>query len=361
MLHAVIMAGGSGTRFWPRSRLSLPKQFLRFGGERSLIQLTFDRLAGLVPPERVWVVTNANYVASTLEHLPELPADNIVGEPCGRDTAPCIALAALLMSQRDPHASMAVLPADHLIEPAAKFQQAILAADGFLKQQPQSLVTFGITPNYPATGYGYLSREAQATVVHVEGVPIHQLQSFHEKPKLELAQEFIQTGTYYWNSGIFAWRADAILAEIERHAAPIVAATKAIALAWSTPNRAATFAAEYPKATKISIDYAVMEKAHNVAMIEAPFAWDDVGSWLALERVHPPDATGNVVLGRHEGLDTRNCVIAGEPEHLVTTLGVENLIVVQTPDATLVADRRHEQSVKQLLNQLKVRGLERYL
>src|SRR5262245_53218005 len=207
MLHAVIMAGGSGTRFWPRSRQSLPKQFLRFGSDRSLIQLTFDRLTGLVPRERVWVVTNADYVEQTREHLPEIPIENIVGEPSGRDTAPCIALAALLLLQRDPHASMTVLPADHLIEPVAKFQQALLAADGYLKQQPQSLVTFGITPTYPATGYGYLSREAQATVVHVEGVAIHQLQSSHEKPKLEMAQEFLQKGTYYWNSGIFSWRA----------------------------------------------------------------------------------------------------------------------------------------------------------
>jgi mannose-1-phosphate guanylyltransferase len=362
MLYAVIMAGGSGTRFWPQSRERLPKQFLTLAGRRSLLQSAFDRIASLTSPERVLIVTNVLQREKTLEQLPELAPDQVVGEPCGRDTAACIGLAAELIRRRDPDAHLIVLAADHLISPIEDFHRAVRAADELLADEPRALVTFGIPPQAPSTAYGYLSRDAAAGPKRRAGVDVYPLLSFHEKPKLEVAEEFAASGTHYWNSGIFAWRAATISEEIRKRQPATAAACARIAEAWPTANRDAVFAKEYEGLTKISIDFAVMEKTDlPIYMVQAPFTWDDVGSWLALERIHAPDAAGNVALGEHVGVETDGCIVVGAPGHVVTTLGVRDLIVVHTPDATLVADRRQEQSVKKLLEALRERGLLQYL
>ena len=359
MFHAVIMAGGGGTRFWPRSRTRKPKQFLNFQGERTLLQSTFDRLESLAPADKFWVITGAAHREQAVEQLPGLPAANVVGEPAGRDTAACVALGAALVFKRDPNAVMVLSPADHVIEPEREFQRAIAAAVQIANEYPSALVTFGIPPSYPATGYGYIHRGE--LIARRCGVPAYRVEQFREKPSGDLAEQFLASGEYLWNSGIFVWRASAIRAELERQQPKLFAAVEQIADAWGTPEQDKVFAEVYPAVEKISIDYAVMEHAKDVFVLEAPYQWDDVGSWLALERRNPQDAQGNTVRAAHCGIETTNCVIAAEPGKLIATIGVSNLLIIQDGDCTLVADRRDEAAVKQLVDKLKALGLEKYL
>ncbi|MBY0587490.1 mannose-1-phosphate guanylyltransferase [bacterium] len=354
MLHAIIMAGGSGTRFWPLSRQALPKQFLHLHGERTLLQQAFDRIAGLVGNDQVLIVTNKQHVDRTAEQLSSLPLDNIVGEPAGRDTAACIALAAELVARKDSNGRMVVLAADHLIEPTERFHAAVRAAEAHLDREPDALVTFGIPPAYAATGYGYLRRADQAG--QIDGVRVFHLRSFHEKPTQQVAEKFLESGEYFWNSGIFVWTASTILAQLEQHVPKLRQAASRIADAWGTPRQNEVFEAEYGPLEKRSIDYAVMEKAPKVAMVETPFRWDDVGSWLALERTQKRTPEGNFVLGHHLGLASSDCVVVGGPDHLVATIGVSNLIIVHTADVTLVARRDDEQAVKTMQQMLADRG-----
>jgi mannose-1-phosphate guanylyltransferase len=359
MFHALIMAGGGGTRFWPRSRNRRPKQFLTFSGDRTLLQGTLDRIAPLVPPERCWVITGAAHVAEAANQLPELPGDHVVGEPMGRDTAACIGLGSALVARNDPQATLIVMPADHVIEPAAEFQRAAEAAAQFAAESAVALLTFGIPPSYPATGYGYIHRGEE--IGRRNNVPVAKVRAFREKPDADTAERFVQSGEFYWNSGIFVWKVAAILGELRRQQPSVYSAIERIVEAWTTPARDVVFRAEYEKLAKISIDYAVMENAAQVLVIRAPYQWDDVGSWLALERRNPQDAAGNTVQGLHCGIETGDCVIAGEPGKLIATIGVNNLLIVQDGDALLVADRREEATVKQLVDKLKKDGLERYL
>jgi len=358
MLHAMIMAGGGGTRFWPRSRQRRPKQFLTLAGDRSLLQQAYDRLEGLAPG-RTWVITSEAHVAETANQLPELSSDHIVGEPCGRDTAPCIGLGAALIAREDADAVMMVTPADHVIEPMREFTRAAQVAEQMARESPQSLITFGIPPTYASTGYGYIHRGEQ--VGQRQGVSVYRVRQFREKPKEPEARSYVETGEYFWNSGIFVWKTATVLKALEEHKPALHAAVRRIADAWSTPHRDEVLHREYPGLEKISIDYAVLEKVAERLVVQAPYRWDDVGSWLALERMHPQDADGNTVLAAHAGLKTKDCVIVAEPGKLVTTIGVENLLIVQDGDAILVADRRDEGTVKQLVDLLKQKGLGKYL
>jgi len=359
MLHALIMAGGGGTRFWPRSRSARPKQFLTLVGDRSLLQQAAERLEGPVPADHTWVMTANRYTDLVRQQLPQLDRSRVIGEPAGRDTAPCIALAAALIARAEPDAAMLVSPADHVIEPAEVFRRAVRAAVLAVESRPDALVTFGIPPTYPATGYGYIRRGERAG--EFAGVAVHRLESFHEKPPAATAEQFLAAGGYYWNSGIFAWKAAAILAEIRRNKPALADGVERIAAAFGTPAWDATLAEVYPKLERISIDYAVMEHARSALVLEAPFRWDDVGSWLAVERMHPQDAHGNTVLATHAGVDTRNCVVAGSPGTLIATVGVSDLIIIHDGDAILVADRRSESAVKQLVERLGPDGLAKYL
>ena len=359
MLHALIMAGGGGTRFWPRSRQGKPKQFLKLVGASTLLQQALERIEVLVEPTRTWVITGASYCAETARQLPSLPAERIVGEPCGRDTAACIGLGAALIAHADPAGIMLVMPADHVIEPAQEFRRAVHVAEQVVLEHPGALVTFGIRPTFAATGYGYIERGNE--LLKRQGIPVHRVQKFREKPPVELAEEFVASGQHYWNSGIFVWRAATILQELRNNQPKLADAVERIAAAWGTPHQDDILAKEYAALDRISIDYAVMEKATEVFMVQAPFLWDDVGSWLALERRHPQDADDNTVLANHLGIDTRNCVIAGDIDKLIATLGVSDLIIIQDGDAILVANRHDEAKIKQLVEQLKARGLEKYL
>jgi mannose-1-phosphate guanylyltransferase len=359
MLHAMIMAGGGGTRFWPRSRQRRPKQFLTLSGERSLLQMAMDRIEALAPPDRSWVITSEEYRDQTAEQLPVLPHEHIVGEPCRRDTAACIGLAAALIARHDPQAVMLVTPADHVIEPVQEFRRAVQVAAAMAEEHPAALVTFGIPPTYPATGYGYIHRGAPAATR--QGVNVFQVAAFKEKPPADVAERYVVSGEYFWNSGIFVWRAATVLDELRRQRPQIYAAAERVAAAWDGPQRAEVLRREYEAVERVSIDYAVMEHARERLVVQAPYRWDDVGSWLALERMNPQDAQSNTVLGTHCGIDTHNCVVVADADRVVATIGVRDLLIVQDGDAVLVADRREEGTVKDLVDLLKKKGLERHL
>lgn len=359
MIHAVIMAGGGGTRFWPRSRKRCPKQFLKLFGDRSLLQQALERIEAVVPPQRTWVITGADQCELVIGQLPHLPAERIVAEPCGRDTAACLGVGAALIAREDADAVMVCMPSDHVIEPAQEFRRAVQAATHFAADRPQALITIGIPPEYPATGYGYIHRGA--ALPPRMGVAAFQIQSFKEKPDARAAEGYLRSGEYYWNSGIFVWRAATLLAELERRQQTLFAAVSRIAQAWATPQQGAVFRREFEPLPRISIDYAVMEGCRDGIVLHAPFRWDDVGSWGAIERFNPQDAAGNTVLAEHCGVDTRGCLIVGDRDRLIATVGVSDLIIVQDGDALLVADKRNEAAVKQLVDQLKSTGREKFL
>lgn len=356
----MIMAGGGGTRFWPRSRQRRPKQFLAMGGDRSLIQLALDRIeACAIPPERTWVITADAYRDETGRQLPALNPEHIVGEPVGRDTAPCIGLAAALVAREDPDGVLLVTPADHVIEPVQQFRSAVHVAVLVAEEYPGALVTFGIPPTFPSTGYGYIHRGA--ALARRQGIDVFRVSGFREKPAADLAESFVASGEYFWNSGIFVWKVAAVLAELRAQRRALHDAVRRVADARGTPRAADVLREEYARAEKVSIDYAVMEHAKEVFAVQAPFRWDDVGSWLALERMNPQDAEGNTVLATHCGVATKNCVIVGDPGRLLATVGVQDLLIVQDGDATLIAHRRDEGTVKQLVDLLRNKGLEKHL
>jgi mannose-1-phosphate guanylyltransferase len=365
MLHAIIMAGGSGTRFWPESRDLRPKQLLQFSGERSMIQATVDRLKGLVPPERMLIATNAKLAGVIGEQLPELPAEAILGEPCKRDTAPCIGLAALIVARHDKDATMAVMPSDHVIGPDAAFQQAIEFAAALVDESPARIVTFGIRPTYPAEIFGYIERgdrlETAAAKKYSSLVPAFQVRQFREKPKADVARGYLESGNFYWNSGIFVWRASTILNALREHQPEMFAHLQRIAEAIGKPDYQAVLEREFAAIRGVSIDYAVMEHAQDVAVIEAPYRWDDVGSWQALARLHGTDENGNTILGKHLGVNTSGTIVRGPDDHLIVTLGLKDCVVVHTPDATLVANKHDEESIRQVVKLIQEKGWSEYL
>lgn len=354
MLHAVIMAGGSGTRFWPASRKLCPKQLLAMSGQRTMIQSTVDRLGDLIPPSRQMVVTNKILVDAIREQLPELPDENVVGEPCKRDTAPCIGLAAAMIHKADPDGTMAVMPSDHVIKSTDSFQKAIAAGERLIDEDPSRIVTFGIRPSYPAESFGYVHR---GEPFDCDGVSAYAVQKFREKPNRETAQEYFDAGTYYWNSGIFLWRASTILDAMKSNVPPMYAHIAKIAESIGTESYDATLEKEFSAIEGTSIDYAVMEHYKNVVVIEAPFDWDDVGSWQAIARLHDPDPDGNTVVGSHVGIDTKNTIVRSQPGHTIVTIDIDDLIIVQTDDATLVAPKHAEERVREAVAALEERGM----
>jgi mannose-1-phosphate guanylyltransferase len=363
MLHAIIMAGGSGTRFWPASRNDTPKQLLRLVGGETMLRQTVDRLGDLAPNDRRLIVTNERLVAATREQLPELPASAIVGEPCKRDTAPCIGLAALLVNRHDADATLAVMPADHVIRPAEEFQASIRQADALVEESPQRIVTFGIKPTYPAEIFGYIHRGqplASSRLTH-STAPTFAVQRFKEKPDAKTAQEYLTSGEYYWNAGVFVWHAATILDALRRHQPEMLSRLQKIVNAWDTKQRDEVFAREFAAIQPISIDYAVMERATDVAVVEAPFEWDDLGGWQSLARLTGTDADGNTMIGKHVSLNTQGSIVRTTDDHLVVTLGLRDCIVVHTPNATLVANKHDEEQIRQVVKQLEELGWTEYL
>ena len=364
MLHAVIMAGGVGARFWPRSRQARPKQFLDVFGPSSLIQNTAQRLQGLVEPGQTYVVTNAAYVGQTQEHLPAVPAHNILAEPVARNTAPCIAYAARSILAEDPDAVMVVLPADHLIRNVARFQ-AVIRAAAQRAQTPgpdgrHPLVTIGITPTHPETGYGYIQFEDEE-----EGDPnphASPVRTFAEKPDLATAERFLDAGDFLWNAGMFIWRADAVLAAIDRHLPEVAEAFAGIGSAASTPESAVK--AAYEQTPKISIDYGVMERAtaagDPVFVVPGSFGWSDVGDWRAVYALAEKDAAGNATEGEVILHNAARCYARADGR-LIALVGVQDVAVIDTGDAVLVCDIEQAQQVKNIVDFLGSRGMTEYV
>jgi mannose-1-phosphate guanylyltransferase len=351
------MAGGSGTRFWPQSRRAMPKQLLRLSGERTLIQSTFDRTQPAINPGRVWIATNAAQAQATREQLTEIPPRHILVEPCGRNTAPCIGLAAIQLLREDPEAVMVVMPADHVISPAAEFHQALSRAVGLIAEDRSRLVLFGVPPAFPAVGYGYVERGEA-----LEGIDAaYRVASFREKPDRQTAQQYLDAGDFYWNCGIFVWRADAILAALETFEPQIHTGLMKLVDHIGTQGWQTALEKQFPQMKSISIDFAVLERADNLVVLEAPFDWDDVGSWQALERLASPDEHGNTIEGLHVGIDTSGCILRSTGDHLVATIGLHECIVVHTPDATLVAPKSDENALRELIDRMKEAGYERFL
>jgi mannose-1-phosphate guanylyltransferase len=360
MLHAIIMAGGSGTRFWPASRNDAPKQLLRLVGSHSMIRQTADRLAGLIPADRQLVVTNKRLCEAIRHELPELPASAIVGEPCKRDTAPCIGLAALLLLRDDADATMAVMPADHVIRPTGLYQAAIAQAARLVDDRPRRIVTFGVKPSYPAEVFGYIERGEPVGQADFAAA-VYNVKQFKEKPDAATAEQYLASGRFYWNSGIFVWKAQTILEALGKRQPEMLRHLETIVAAWDTPEQAAVFAREFAAIKGISIDYAVMEGAVDVAVIEAPFEWDDLGGWQSLARLIGTDDDGNTIVGRHLGMNTTGTIVRTSDDHLVVTLGLNDTIVVHTRDATLVASKHDEESIRNIVKELESRSWIEYL
>jgi mannose-1-phosphate guanylyltransferase len=359
MLHPVIMAGGFGTRFWPRSRRHRPKQLIRVFGEGSMIQQTVSRLESAFPPESFLVMTNAAQADEARRQLPQLSATQVVAEPAGRDNAACIGLAALILLDQDPNAAMLVMASDQVLSPTEEFARCVVEAERIALRQ-YALVTFGVKPSYPSEQYGYVRRGER--LPGPDGAPpAFRLAQFKEKPSQAQAEEFIRTGDYYWNTCNFVWRAADILEAIRQHLPELHAGLERIRPAIGTARQEQVIAREYPVLPRISIDYGVMEKVTSAVVVEMALVWDDLGSWNALSRHHEKDEQGNVVMAQHAGIDTRDCILAAEPGHLIATLGVKDLIVVQTPDATLICDRSRAAEVKALVELLRSRGLDAYI
>lgn len=344
-LHAVIMAGGSGTRFWPASRRDRPKQFLPIAGERTMIAETLHRLEGLVPRERVLVVTAGALAPQVLECLPELPRENVLVEPVGRNTAPCVALAALEVERRDPESVQLVLPADHVITPVPEFQESLRAAIAEARRAAR-LVTLGIRPSYPATGYGYI--ELAEELARHGGYVAHRVVQFVEKPDEARAREFLDSGRFLWNAGIFVWETRAILEALEKHAPGIIEPLRGV----ETGSDLGDVYASLPAAP---IDKAVMEHAEARSVLPVAYCWNDVGAWVALPEVLQGDADGNFVSGGtrllHEGA-TGN-VVFGEHGTITALIGVEGLVVVRSGNAVLVCPRKAAEQVKRIVERLE--------
>lgn len=358
MDFAVILAGGSGTRFWPRSRAARPKQFLAFGGGAPLLVETFARTRQVAPAGRTWVITAQRHRALACELLPEVPAAQQIGEPEPRDTAAAVGLAATLVAARDPRATLLVCPADHRIGPPERFAVAARAAQALLAEEPRRLVVFGIAATAAATGYGWIERGAPLGAR--EGLPCFAVERFHEKPDLAGAQRYLASGRCSWNAGIFAFRADAALAELARQQPDLARGLSEIGATAGTPRFETTLARVFPTLPRAPFDKAVLENAPARAVVLPDFEWDDVGSFLALERALPADAAGNVAQGGLLALDARgNVVDAGDG--LVALLGVHDLVVVRTGDVTLVCPKARCEEVKLLLEEARRRGLERLL
>ncbi len=358
-MHIVLMAGGMGTRFWPRSRITNPKQLLNLVGDKSMIRLTYERVKDLTTNDKILIITNKELQQPMHEQIPEVPLQNIIAEPFGKNTAPCIGLAAAIVRKRASlNEAMVILPADHLIKETDLFQEIIKTAVDYAAQN-DALITLGITPTYPETGYGYIQRGEPVT--QINGRTIYKVKTFAEKPNLETAQLFLKSGDFLWNSGMFIWKAGTILKEFEQHQPEMAAGFEQIYQSLDTPTMEETIIDVYMRIKSISIDYAIMEVAQSVYIIEADFTWNDVGSWEAAYTISEKDDKQNAISAKNSVvIDSKNNLIYS-PKKLVALIDVENLAVVETEDAILICRKDSSQRVKEVVDNLKQRNLEQYL
>ena len=360
-LYGVILAGGSGTRFWPLSRERFPKQLLRIIGEETLIQQTVRRLLRSMSAERIVVVTNENQADSIklqLANWKDELSGNIICEPEGRNTAPAIGLAALQLLCRDPEAVMVVLPADHVIAQPAKFQQAVRLGEELASKG--NLVTFGIQPSRPETGYGYIQPQRRSRVGSRGKMTGYKVARFVEKPDMSTAQRYVRSGNFFWNSGIFMWKASVVIRELETQKPALLKGLKRIVKMIEAGASNADIAKHYHRLESVSIDHGVMEQSAHAAVIPVDFGWSDVGSWGSLEEVASLDQSGNVVNGNIMDIGSTNSVLFAD-RRMVATIGLSDMVVVDTPDATLVCPKSRAQDVKKIVQELKKRGSPEHL
>jgi len=347
-IYALILAGGSGERFWPLSRRARPKQLLRLIAKETLLEQTVARLDGLVPPERILILTNVDQEVAVRELLPDLPKENIVAEPAKRDTAAAVALGVGWVALRDHAATMIVLPADHVIKDTAAFQKTLTAAAA-AAEETGALVTIGVKPTWACPGFGYVEQGKPVRLRNVPAETVHQVVRFREKPNADLAESFLRKGNFRWNAGMFVWSVPSVLSEFNRHTPELASFISQVR---AHDNFAKTVKERFADLPKISFDYAIMEKADRVLVVEAAFDWDDVGSWSAVAKYFSNDAEGNAANCEITILDSTNNLVFNPDGTRIALLGVHNLIVVRTADAVLICHRHQAEKIKNLVGKL---------
>ena len=355
-ITALIMAGGKGERFWPKSRANCPKQFIDITGcGKTMLQLTAERILPLTSIEDIYIVTNADYSELVAEQLPNVPKENILCEPIGRNTAPCIGLGAAYILKRNADAVVLVLAADHLIKQEEDFR-SVLREAVVVAEQGENVVTIGITPDRPEINYGYIKKGKEEQKGHAAIV-----KKFVEKPDLQTAIRYLQSGNYLWNSGIFVWKASTIMALLQQHLPDIYQHINKISDGIGSSQEFEIIKEEFSAMRSVSVDYGIMEYAENLYVLAGTFGWDDVGSWLALERIKDKDFDGNLISGNVVTTGTRNCIIEGR-EKLIAAVGLDNVVIIDTQDVVLVADKQNIGDVKNILDKIRVSDLQdRYL
>jgi len=358
-MYCVLMAGGVGTRFWPLSRADKPKQMLNILDKRSMLQMAYDRIRPLFAVDKILVITNIDLNDQVRFQLPQLPQENIICEPFGRNTAPCIGLAGAIIQRRaQKDEVMVVLPADHLIEDEEEFRATVRSAVNYASEE-KCLITMGVKPIYPETGYGYIQRGA--LISEQDGKPIYRVKTFAEKPNLDTAKRFIKSGDFLWNSGMFIWSTELIMDQFEHYQPDIYEGLQKIVRAVDTPQMAKVLKKEYSKMKSVSIDYAVMELAHKVCVLEAGFRWNDVGSWEAAYQIALKDENRNAISAAAQCVvDSKNNYIYSKKK-LVALVDVEDLVVVETDDALLVCRKGESQRVKDVVDELRRKKMMEYL
>lgn len=355
---ALIMAGGRGERFWPKSRKNLPKQFLSLTSDgKTMIQLTVERISPVVSLENIYISTNTSYKKLVMEQLPGIPEENILCEPVGRNTAPCIGLAAVNIRKKLGDAIMMILPSDHLIKNNVMFLDVLRDA-ATAAEENTNLVTIGITPSYPETGYGYIQFDSQN--LKECSSRAYKVVNFKEKPDLSTAKEYVASGDYLWNSGMFIWKVSSILSNMENLMPAMYDGLKKIESSIGTHDQEQVLESEFINFKSESIDYGIMEHAKDIYIIPGAFGWDDVGSWLALERINSTNEFGNVVNGNVISIDTKNSIIHGN-EKLIATVGLKDIIIIDTEDALLICDKDSTQDIKKVIENLKICNRNEYI
>jgi mannose-1-phosphate guanylyltransferase len=357
-MYAAIIAGGSGTRLWPKSRQDKPKQFQNLYSDRTMLQDTVQRLEPLIPRENIFVIAGRAHENIIKQQLPWIDPGNVVGEPMGKDTAPAVGVIATIIHHRDPDAVILVSPADHVILKGKAFLRLLEVGEQVAAEGP-NVVTIGIKPTAPETGYGYIQMSENHR--HMDDVDVHEVLGFKEKPDLVTAEEYVSSWRYVWNSGMFIWSAKTVIDLFKDHAPDIHKLLMRYDGAIGTPEEHKVFEQIYDAFPRISVDYAILEHTKNIYVIPASIGWSDLGSWASLREVKEPDENGNVVIGEHLGLDTHSCLIHGEHGRMIATIGLDNIIIVDAGDALLVLPASRSQDIKHLLEELKKEGKGRYL